>query len=460
MNNNSIIAVSAGMKEPKKSYNKLNTRNLYLNYGLLGLSTKLYNKGYSVCMFQGDFDEPEITIEKIESKIENLNNLKYPLLLSIPSNFAIPWAKEFSRLLKVKYPNIKIVAGGRWVIYKGSNWINNIIPELDFAVPGLGDDIIEDMLDPNNWSSLVNNDRPCEIKSFDLLNYELLDNFKKYYPCIEVSRGCGRGCAFCMEKDIPLSRLKSPSDIIKEMKRYIKLYEKEDIYIYFESSLFAPTLKWARELKELYEKENLKVKWRCTSRIDTFTPELIDTLSKAGMKVIDLGLESASKEQLLRMNKTKKPDEYLKKAEALLKSSYKNNVWVKLNILLFPGESYKTLEETKGWLLNHKKYIKGISANPMTLYGENATDEAFKSFGASLVDYTEANRLGYSRMNLSSEISYDDSIRESNIMCRLIMTKEDYFDLKKMCYFSTYYTYDEFLNDLKELDEENLTFIL
>lgn len=460
MINNTIIAISAGMKEPKKHYNKLNSRNLYLNYGLLGLITTLHNKGYNTTMIQGDFDEPEITIKKIESKVSNLNSLKYPLLLSIPSTFAIPWAREFTRLIKEKYPNIKIVAGGRWVISKGSNWIYTVIPNIDFAVPGLGDDIIEDLLYEENWNSFVDNDRPLEIKSFNILNYQLLDDFTKYYPCIEVSRGCGRGCFFCMEKDIPLTRLKPPIDVINEMKEYIKLYGTEDLNIYFESSLFAPTLNWAKELKYLYEKENLKVKWRCTSRIDTFTPELISILSKAGMKVIDLGLESASKIQLLRMNKTKNPDKYLAKAEALLNSSKENNVWVKLNILLFPGENYDTIKETRDWLLNHKELIKGISANPMTLYGENSTAEAFVDLGASLVDPTEANRLGYARLHLSNSIDYNNSIRESNKLCKSIMTKEDYFDLKKMCYFSTRYTYKDFLNDLNEMDEDNLTFEL
>lgn len=40
------------------------------------------------------------------------------------------------------------------------------------------------------------------------------------------------------------------------------------------------------------------------------------------------------------------------------------------------------------------------------------------------------------------------------------MSKEDYFDLKKMCYFATTYTYADFLEDLKEMDKENLTFTI
>ena len=36
-----VVAIACGLKEPKKDYSIISKRNLYLNYGLLGLCTLL-----------------------------------------------------------------------------------------------------------------------------------------------------------------------------------------------------------------------------------------------------------------------------------------------------------------------------------------------------------------------------------------------------------------------------------
>ncbi|MTK12428.1 MAG: radical SAM protein [Clostridiaceae bacterium] len=461
MNDDIIVAISAGLKQPKKDYNALNTKNLYLNYGLLGLSTILKDKGYKIKMFQGDYYKPTEIIEMIKESGINLDRIKYPILLSIPSYFAIPWVKELCENLKYNY-NVKIVAGGRWVVGKDEAWLKSRIPEIDLVLCGLGDYIIEKAVNTFLWQD-INNFQLINNKNtmpFDHLDFSLLHNYLDYQPCIEVSRGCGRGCIFCMEKNIPLTKIKSPEHIIKEIKDIINIYKSEDINIYFEASFFKPNLDWARKLKYLYQKERLNIKWRCETRVDSITPEIIEELSYAGLKVIDLGLESASIRQLIAMGKTRKPEEYLEKARELVTTCKKFGIWVKVNILLFAGETLETVEETKNWLRKYSDCIKGVSVNPLVLYGYDANIECFKPMGVKLIKDNSIKENGYAYIDLSSEIDYQLSISLSMEISRYFMKVNDYFELKKFSYFPRSYPYNEYLKDINNINKDKLPFNL
>ena len=47
-----VVAIACGLKEPKKDYSIISKRNLYLNYGLLGLCTLLKQQGYEMDCWQ------------------------------------------------------------------------------------------------------------------------------------------------------------------------------------------------------------------------------------------------------------------------------------------------------------------------------------------------------------------------------------------------------------------------
>ncbi|WP_195575454.1 B12-binding domain-containing radical SAM protein [Paenibacillus sp. 1001270B_150601_E10] len=454
MGEKTVVLVSTGLLKAKKENNPFNRMNRYLNYGLLGLATVLKNRGYTVKMFQGEYRKPHELIKIIKDSDIDLNQLKYPILLSIPSYYSLPWAKEFCGLVKNEY-ELKIVGGGRWVIGDSDEWIKSKIPEVDLWITGLGDEVIEQALYPGKWKSIeVMVDK---VECFYELDYTLLYDFKEYQPSIEVSRGCGRGCSFCMEKNVPITQLKEPTKLISEIKRAIDMYQCDDINFYFEASLFLPGLSWARKFKELYIKENLAIKWRCESRVDALTPEIIHELAQAGLKVVDLGLESASIRQLKAMNKTKKPESYLEKAQLLIKACHKEGINVKVNVLLYAGENLETIAETKKWLLSNKEFIKGVSVNPVVVYGPYCNYDYFNSLGATVIDTSDA--LGYSYMHLSDEIDYEQSLQLGNDLSRSVMSEDDYFTLKKFSYFPRSYQYEDFIRDIKEANEESLPFV-
>lgn len=202
-----------------------------------------------------------------------------------------------------------------------------------------------------------------------------------------------------------------------------------------------------------------KYYWRCTSRIDTLDLKSIPKLSQIGLRVLDLGLESASPRQLKLMQKTNAPKDYLRKAEKMIYIAYESGIWVKLNILLSAGENYQTIDETKEWLNKNKKYIKGISSNCETIYGpHNNLIDSFKKLGASYVNENDLEEKGYSNINLSNEIDYNSAKVIAQDLSKNIMSAEDYYDLKSYGYFPRNYNKQQFEKDLNALTQDMLPF--
>ena len=175
---------------------------------------------------------------------------------------------------------------------------------------------------------------------------------------------------------------------------------------------------------------------------------MIGKLAATGLKILDIGLESASPTQLLKMNKTKRPEAYLEKALKILEECKKYGVWVKLNILLFAGETYETIAETVSWLQKHKHLIKGVAVSSLVYYkGSGALDELLEQ-GAKVPLGYDVNDYGFVDLDLSDEIDNKATKKLSLDIFRLMMTQKDYYDIKSVSYFERGYTYAQFENDV------------
>ena len=410
---------------------------MYLNYGLLGLATILYDKGYeNVQMFQGDYKPPASVLEEILKCGIDVKDIRFPVFVSVPSFFSVEWAQDFIQQLKELNSGILVVLGGRWVVDRNIEWIQQYIPEVDFVCRGCPDEIIDQLIYSENWERYST---MMSVKNvFSHFNYPLLNNFMEYQPQVEISRGCPMQCEFCLEKNYDVSFVKSPQDVMLEIEEVMGYYKTSDLNFYFEAAMFNPTIEWATEFYNLYKEKNMGFHWRFESRVDTLDFEVMKILSKAGLKVIDLGLESASVIQLQRMNKSANPKEYLERASQLIKVLHSVGIWAKLNILLYLGETKETINETIHWLDIHKKYIKGVSVNPFILYLDGDNTEQFLRHIENETKITPdiflLSKQGYMYVDLSPEISVEDAKKYSNYIADRYMSKEDFLDLKKICY--------------------------
>ncbi len=454
------VFISAGMTQRKKAHQQ---NHSYLNYGLLNLATIIFNEGNSVKLYQGENYSPKKLISILQSN--NSLALNIPIFLSIPSYFAVKWAIEFMKIIKGINTEYKIIVGGRWVL-ADKEWALNKFRNANLIIHGEAENIILDIpsfLKEKYTLEYVDNTKTKNTNASVQLNYSLVENFLSFSPSIELSRGCGYGCAFCADKDVALTVNKSPDTLLSEIKNIINLYGCEKINFYFQSSIFTANKEWANNFSNLYKKHNLQIAWRCETRADiNLDRETISKLSSSGLKVLDVGLESGSLEQLKRMNKSTKPIKYLEKASSLLKLCYEYNIWVKVNIMFYVGETQETVNETKDFLEKHKRYIKGISAYPMIIYN---TDIYAKEFlneivlaGGGAIN-NKIEESGITEINFSKTFSNKMAKEEALLISREYMSQKDYFDLKSFSYFPRKYTYNEFKKDYLNISQKELPFI-
>lgn len=464
--NDQILFVSAGMLAPKKRNHVLAQRQLYLNYGALSLASLLKRDGYSPALVHGNHTDPELFVDALRQQ-DRLPTSR-PIMLSIPSYFALEWAQLFCRYLKIIFPDIKIVVGGRWVVGADPNWLKQKIPELDLITMGLAEILVHDVADPSRWSNLhFQNEAAYELSDQEglppfSLDHSIVDEFRLYQPSIEVSRGCGRGCSFCEERSIKLSKLQLPEVVAQYLEEAVRQYGGNDIRPYFQSSYFVPNPRWALKLYSEIQKRNCAVNWRCQTRVDSLTSETIELLAKSGLKVLDLGMESASPHQLLKMNKTKEPEKYLRQASNVLKSCKANGIFAKINILLYAGETQATVQETTAWLKEHAAYIKGVSVGPVIVFGPPKQAlpliAEMEDAGARIVDAGSSNETGITAIHPSAEIDATAAEEISLSLSRMIMDHRSYYELKSFSYYPRNYTYENFVADAKLSNADSLPF--
>lgn len=462
----SVLMIGAGMLRPKKAGNPFATIHRYLNYGLLGLAGTLKAKGFLPRVFQGHFTAPEDFV----SRLQELGwlDVKSPILLSIPSSYALGWSRDVCRLIKKRRPGSQIVAGGRWVVAEDGAWLRRQIPDVDLVIFGTADHVIERVLEPRNWKLIAGADiSPLPMVSaasgtLSRMDYTLLDGAHEFTPSFEISRGCGRNCGFCAESKVPLTQPKPAADLAQEIEEAALALGLSDFHAYFEASLFQPSTQWSTQLVAELDAHGLNIQWRAETRVDHMTGRQVEILAKSGLKVLDLGLESASGKQLEIMGKTRSPDVYLNKASELLQACYDNGVWTKVNVLLYAGESEQTLAETKNWLDKHATLIKGVSAGPLIVYRFGDESKSFlaglEKYGTRAVSESALDEQGFAELHLSSVVSHSQAMHQAREISRAMMRGRDYFDLKSFSYFPPGMSYEAFLELCASSRPENLPF--
>ena len=449
------VFVSAGMLAPKKRDHLLARRQLYLNYGALSLATMLDASGTPSVLVHGEHREPA---EVLDSLIRSGRlPSRQPLLLSIPSFYALPWAREFCRLVRDADPDARIVVGGRWVVGPDTEWLRTKIPEADVLVPGLGEPVLASLL--TDAPDLRRLPSPTPDRSLD---HRLVDGFERYQPSIEASRGCGMGCAFCEERDIPLEPLRSPEAVARSLAEVTAQYGDDQIRPYLQASMFAPNLRWATRLADSVRATGTWVRWRTETRVDVLQPRTVAPLAEAGLRVLDLGLETASPAQIVRMRKARDPERYLAGASRLLEACREAGVAAKVNVLLYAGETSETIAETREWLDRHADAIAGVSVGPVVAYGPPRTVDVllrdWADHGATPVDPGSAMATGITAMNLSREIDAAAAEAISLDLSRRYMDADAYWELKSFSYYPRKYARTDFDCDIAESDTALLPF--
>jgi len=315
--------------------------------GLLYVAASLKNSGYDVIVTDlcGLKTREEWEARIIEADIYGLTSYICTMDISI----------EIARMCKKRNPNSKVVGGGANLtgLYESIQNGNSFIPnEYDSIVVGAGElailEVAKDFPDLKPFYEI-----PLE-QNLDLYpnpNYEMVD-IKSYHRRIDeeqsisilTSRGCPFRCAFCgLPKQNRVVRYRSPEAVANEIKDIIIRYGIRTFN--FQDDTFLVDKKRVYRLLDLIGP--LNISFRVQGRVGLDTKEDYVRLRDAGCKAIAWGIESGSQEILDKMNKKVTVRQ---NAEAI---EWAQGIGILDRIFLvigFPGETRKTLEETKRFI--------------------------------------------------------------------------------------------------------------
>lgn len=146
----------------------------------------------------------------------------------------------------------------------------------------------------------VENPDELPFPAWEVFNYKEF----RYSPMLKgisvpvlTSRGCPYNCDYChyMPEAGPNIRYREVDEVIKELK-YLKSIGIENIV--FRDLVFTLNRKRTIELCEKMIAENLNFEWAIETRIDRLKNDLVDIMAKAGLRHLNLGIESPDPEIL------------------------------------------------------------------------------------------------------------------------------------------------------------------
>lgn len=182
------------------------------------------------------------------------------------------------------------------------------------------------------------------------------------------SIGCCFKCKFCNCKNSYPLQLRSPENVIREMKQVQRLGIRS---IMFQDDLFTLNSKRVEKLCNLIIDQGLDLHWSIKSRVDCIKPSLLDLMKEAGCFNVHFGIESGNNKTLIRMNKGVTTEQ----ARSAVQAVKDVGLSVTGNFMLgYPGESKQDVQNTISFAeelqLNVSQFSITMDAPGTELYTE------------------------------------------------------------------------------------------
>jgi radical SAM superfamily enzyme YgiQ (UPF0313 family) len=369
----------------------LKKSNCTPNIGVLYIASVLKMHGYEVKII-------DMLVEDFTAKgfIEEIKLFNPDIIGMSIFTEAYDNAIEIIKMIKKNFIDIKIAVGGPHATFEGVNMMREI-EEIDYVIRYEGEFTFLLLLEHLNYpdsigiekvksliyrkrSDIVCNEKRGYIEALDVLPFPVLgmvdrDKYSEIFALI-TSRGCPGDCVYCSSKAMSGGkyRYRSAENIISEVY-YIYNKTKENLFEIYDDT-FTVNKSRVKKFCKLLKEVNIPVIWRCQSRADVLTEELIHNLYDADCKYIHIGIESGNQIVLDKIGKK------IKLKEALDKVIYAKDLGINIYCSFIIGhycDTIETIEETLETIRDLKN--KGISIGvasctpyPGTFIKENAEE--------------------------------------------------------------------------------------
>ncbi len=202
-------------------------------------------------------------------------------------------------------------------------------------------------------------DRESDLPAYNLLPMEIyLQN-----PVVGIghdidfitSRGCPFQCTFCYQPWGRRFRGHSVDFIIDALK-YLKRKYSID-FISFQDDEFMTIKKRGLEFCERILREDLKLKWSCTGRVNITKKDILQTMKEAGCVAVSYGIESGSQEILNSMKK----GVTVEQAENAIRINREVGIRCPTSFIIgMPDETDKTCQETVAFCIRNNINLSSL----------------------------------------------------------------------------------------------------
>lgn len=164
-----------------------------------------------------------------------------------------------------------------------------------------------------------------------------------YFMPIDTGRGCPFQCTFCSTSYVwdRKYRLKSTKRILEDIRYFQEKFGIRSFDVAHDA--FTANEKMIAEFCDAIREKGWDINWKCSTRIDCLSEELILKMKAAGLTHISLGVESGSQ----RMQESLKKRLDLSKVKPMVRFLQENGIDVTLMFMYgFPDETEEDLNET------------------------------------------------------------------------------------------------------------------
>ncbi|MFH1416994.1 MAG: radical SAM protein [Planctomycetota bacterium] len=187
-------------------------------------------------------------------------------------------------------------------------------PELfleggDFVIDGEPDAWALALDDTATHSGVIQVEPVCDLDALPFpdwngfpiqkYGYRPLLKRRPFLP-MQTSRGCPFACPYCQYLPIQGTRWRSrnPTNVLDEIEYLIRDFGVRSIL--FRDIVFSLDMKRAKRIAEGMLNRGLRVAWGCETRVDCLSRELVGLMRRAGLRFINLGIETPDAETLER----------------------------------------------------------------------------------------------------------------------------------------------------------------
>ncbi len=277
-------------------------------------------------------------------------------------------AVSMAERMKASYPEIPVILGGYFPTCN-SRQILESCAAVDAVVVGEGEVAMVELLTrlgdgiepfseavPNlcfrQAGGIVSTRRAAtlDLSALPPVDFSLLDDPRRYQIFVyHASRGCPWRCSYCTEARMDKGyRTKPYARVVEDIAAFRRLNPSSSVYL-SDPILAVTDAKMAGLCEALAP---LGIQYTCSTRVDVLTPELVPLMRDSGCLKIYFGLESASFDTLLRMNKLRPAtfaqyQTYLSGAVELVKACAANDVHCVVGAMVgYPGDTREDLSLT------------------------------------------------------------------------------------------------------------------